>query len=171
MVRLVYPVTDEDQRTAVRALVAAQPIVRWTRIAAVLIPVAMVAWSMSAGWSFGMALFRNIYWLVAGSLLLLFHVPFTVRSALRAVRRANPTWAEEQVVSFDEASIRMESASSRSEIPWSEVRRANESANVILLHFGAGRVLFVPRHVAASQGMLEPLRRLLRAKLGSAYSP
>lgn len=166
-IRLVYSVSDEDQREAVLAMVTRQPVVRSLRVAAVVVPLVMVAWSMSAGWPLGAALFRNTFWLVLGALQLLFAVPLTVRAAVKAVRRADPAWAEEQVVSVDETAIHLDSASARADIPWTTVERATEGRRVILLYFGAGRVLYIPMHVVVEQGMLPRLRRRLREKLGT----
>lgn len=166
-IRLVYSVSDEDQREAVLAMITRQPVVRSLRIAAVVVPALMVAWSMSAGWSPSAALFRNTFWLALGALQLLFAVPLTVRAAVKAVRRADPDWAEEQVVSVDETAIHLEGASARAEIPWATVERAIEGRRVILLYFGSGRVLYIPVHVVTEQGMLGRLRRQLREKLGA----
>lgn len=165
-IRLVYPVTAKDQREAVRAIVLRQPPVRWTRAVVALLPIAMVAWSMSVGWSLGLALFRNVFWIVFASLYFLIGIPLIVRAGVLAVRKADPAWNEEQVVSIDETGFRLASASAQIDIAWSEVRRAAESPAVFLVYFGTGRVFFIPSHVVSAHGVLPALRALLRDKLG-----
>lgn len=165
-IRLVYPVTAKDQRDAVRAIVLRQAPVRWTRAVVALLPVAMVAWSISAGWPLGLALFRNMFWIVFASLYFLIGIPLIVRAGVLAVRKADPAWREEQVVSIDETGFRLASASAQLDIVWSEVRRAAESPAVFLVYFGAGRVFFIPSYVVSAHGMLPALRALLHDKLG-----
>lgn len=164
-ITLVYSVTDADQRAAVRAIVMSEPQVRWTRIAAVALPFVMVAWSLASGWSLGVALFRNAFWLVLAALVLVVYIPWTVRSIVRAMRRADPDWAREQVVAIAGEGIRIASSAEMTQVPWSAVRRASETRDVVLLHIGA-RILYVPKRVLASQSDPAALRRLLRARLG-----
>jgi hypothetical protein len=164
-IRLVYSVTDADQRAAVRASVMSEPQVRWTRNIALVLPIVMVAWSLSAGWSLGLALFRNAFWIVLALLFLFAYVPWTVRSIVRAMRRADPDWRREQEVAIGADGIRIASSAETTEIPWSAVRRASETRDVVLLHIGA-RILFLPKRMVASQSSPAALRRLLRARLG-----
>lgn len=164
-IRLVYAVSDADQRAAVRAIVMSEPQVRWTRIIALVLPVAMVAWSLSSGWSLGLALFRNAFWIVLALLLFFVYVPWTVRSIVRAMRRADPDWMREQEVTIGAGGIRIASAAETTEIPWSAVRRASETRDVVLIHIGA-RVLYLPRRIVVSQSDPAVLRCLLRDRLG-----
>lgn len=169
-IRLVYAVGDADQRAAIRELVVGEPQVRWIRIGAALVPLVMVAWSMSAGWSLGMALFRNAFWIVFAVLVLTVYIPWTVRSIVRAIRRADPDWAREQTVTIGEHGIRLESAAETTEIPWAAVRRAVERPTIVLIYIGAARVLYLPVRIVSSQADLPGLRRVLREKLGDRAS-
>lgn len=166
-VRLVYPVTADDQRRAVRAIMLRAPSVRWTRIAAAVLPPVMIAWSMSSGWSFGLAVFRNMFWIIFAALYFLLGMPMMVRAGVRAVRKADPAWNEEQTVEMDDGAIRLLSASARVDIAWDDVQAAAESPDVLLVQFRPGRVFYIPTQAAASQGMLDRLRQLLRDKLGA----
>ena len=165
-IRLVYAVNDADQRAAIRAIVLAEPQVRWIRLAMLALPFVMIALSLSSGWSPGLAIFRNLFWIVFALLGLFAHVPLTVRSIVKAMRRADPEWDREQMVSLGEEGIRLESAAEKTEIPWSSVRRATETGDVVLIHIGAGRVLYLPKRIVSSQANLAALRDLLRSRLG-----
>jgi hypothetical protein len=127
----------------------------------------MIAWSVASGWSLGLAIFRNVFWIVFAALYLLAGIPMMVRAGVRAVRKAYPEWAEEQEASLDQSGIRLTSPSGTTDIAWDDVQAAAESRDVFLVQFGPGRVFFIPRHVAASQGMLDPLRQVLRERLGA----
>lgn len=164
-IRLVYAVTDADQRAAVRAIVLSERQVGWTRIIAVVLPFAMVAWSLASGWSLGLALFRNAFWIVLAHLVLFAYIPWTVRSIVRAMRNADPHWMREQEVTIGGEGIRIASNAETTEIPWSAVRRAGETRDVVLIHIGA-RMLYLPKRIVASQSDLAALRDLLRARLG-----
>jgi hypothetical protein len=164
-IRLVYSVSDADQRAAVREIVLAEPQVRWTRIIALVLPFVMIAWSLSSGWSLGLAVFRNAFWIVLAILFLFVYVPWTVRSIVRAMRRADPDWAREQAVTIGPDGIRIASAAETTEVPWSAVRRASETRDVVLIHIGA-RVLYLPKRILSSQSDPAALRGLLRARLG-----
>ena len=166
-IRLVYSVNAEDQRAAIRAIVLAEPQVRWTRIAVLVLPFVMVAWSLASGWSLGLALFRNSFWIILALLGLLVYVPWTVRSIVKAMRRADPEWEREQAVTIGDEGIRIASPAETTDIPWSAVRRAAETDEVVLIHIGA-RVLYLPMRILAAQSDPEALRRLLRARLGSS---
>jgi hypothetical protein len=165
--RISFPVGDEDQRGAIRALVVRQPLIRWVRVGAVVIPVLMIAWSMSAGWPFHLAVFRNLFWIVVGALELLFLVPMSVRKAVEASRRADPHWAEDQVLTLGDATLELQGASTRSEVPWSQVERAVETRDVLLLYTRTGRVLYIPVRAVVEQTMLPKVRALLRSRLGA----
>ncbi len=165
-IRLDYAVSGDDQHRVVRELVARQPLIRWVRIAAVVIPPLMIAWSMSEGWSFGAAVFRNAFWIIVGALQLTLLVPLTAGRAVEAARQADPAWAERQTIVFDDTAIRMQSASSQTDIAWSEVDRAAERADMLLVWFRGTRVLYVPGHATRNSGVLPALRRMLQAKLG-----
>jgi hypothetical protein len=165
-IRLVYAVSDADQRAAIRAIVMAEPQVRWIRLAMLVLPFVMIAWSVSSGWSLGTAIVRNLFWIVSALLGLFAYLPLTVRSIVKAMRRADPGWDREQMVSLGADGIRLESAAETTAIPWSSVRRASETGEVVLIHIGAGRVLYLPIRIVASQADLGALRDLLRARLG-----
>ena len=165
-IRLVYAVNDADQRAAIRAIVLADPQVRWIRLAMLALPFVMIALSLSSGWSLGLAIFRNLFWIVFALLGLFAYVPWTVRSIVKAMRRADPEWEREQMVSLGEEGVRLESAAEKTEIPWSSVRRATETGDVVLLHIGAGRVLYLPIRIVIAQASLAAVRGLLRARLG-----
>ena len=169
-IRLVYAVGDAEQRAAIRELVAAEPQVRWFRIGAGLLPIVMVMWSMSTGWSLGMALFRNVFWIVLAVLALTVYLPWTVRSIVRAIRRADPEWDREQAVTIGEQGIRLESAAETTEIPWTAVRRAVERPTIVLIYIGAARVLYLPSRIVSAQADLRELRRVLREKLDDRAS-
>lgn len=168
--RLAYSVNDADQRAAIRAIVVAEPQVRWTRVAVAVLPFVMVAWSLSAGWSPGLALFRNVFWIVLAILGVFVYVPWTVQSIVKAIRRADPDWSREQVMTFGQQGIRLESAVETTDIPWSAVQRATETDEVVLIHIGAARVLFLPMRVVAGEVDPATLRRFLRARLGPRAS-
>ena len=169
-IRLVYAVGDADQRAAIRELVAGESQVRWIRIGAALVPVVMVAWSMSAGWSLGMALLRNAFWIVFAVLALTVYIPWTVRSIVRAIRRADPDWDREQTVTIGEHGIRVESVAETTEVPWTAVRRAVERPMIVLIYIGAARILYLPVRIVSAQADLRRLRRVLREKLGDRAS-
>jgi hypothetical protein len=169
-IRLVYAVGDAEQRAAIRELVAGEPQVRWFRIGAALLPIVMVTWSMSVGWSLGMALFRNVFWIVLAVLALTVYLPWTVRSIVRAIRRADPEWDREQAVTIGEQGIRLESAAETTEIPWTAVRRAVERPTIVLIYIGAARVLYLPSRIVSAQADLRELRRVLREKLDDRAS-
>lgn len=166
-VRLTYPVTAEDQRAAVRAIVLRTPSVRWMRLLVLALPPVMIAWSMASGWPLGLAVFRNVFWIVFAALYLLAGIPMMVRSGVKAIREAYPAWAEEQVVTMDQSGIRLTSPSGTTDIAWDDVQAAIEARDVFLVQFGPGRVFFIPRHVPSSQHMMDPLRQLLRDRLGA----
>jgi hypothetical protein len=166
-VRLAFPVTADDQRAAVRAIVTQAPALRWMRIAVLVLPPGMIAWSMASGWPLGLAIFRNMFWLVFAALYLLAGIPLMVRAGVKAVRKANPEWAEEQLVAMDGSGIRLTSASADIEIAWRDVRSAVETRAVFLVFFGTRRVFFIPGHAASSQGVLPQLRQLLHDRLGT----
>lgn len=165
-IRLVYAVNDADQRAAIRTIVRAEPQVRWTRLAALVLPVVMVAWSVESGWPVGVALVRNAFWIILALLFLIVYIPWTVRSIVRAMRRADPDWEREQAVTIAAEGIRIVSPAETTDVPWSAVRRATESRDVVLIHVGA-RVICLPIRVVRSQADPRALRRLLRARLGS----
>lgn len=165
-IRLVYSVNDADQRAAIRAIVLSEPQVRWTRLGALLLPVVMIAWSLSSGWSLRLALFRNVFWIVLALLFLFAYVPWTVRSIIKAMRRADPEWEREQEVTLNADGIRIASPAETTDIPWNAVRRAAEARDVVLIHIGA-RILYLPMRIVASQSDPAALRRLLRARLGA----
>jgi hypothetical protein len=154
----------------VRDLVSGEPQVRWIRIGAALLPIVMVALSMSAGWSLGMALFRNMFWIVLAVLAMTVYLPWTIRSVVRAIRRADPDWDREQVVTIGEQGIRLESAVETTDIPWTAVRRAVERPTIVLIYIGAARVLYLPVRIVSLQADLTALRCLLREKLGNRAS-
>ena len=81
------------------------------------------------------------------------------------MRRADPDWMREQEVTIGGGGIRIASAAETTEIPWSAVRRASETRDVVLIHIGA-RMLYLPKRIVASQSDLAALRDLLRARLG-----
>jgi hypothetical protein len=166
-VRLTFPVTAEDQRAAVRAIVLRTPSVRWMRILVLALPPVMIAWSMASGWPLGLAIFRNVFWIVFAALYLLAGIPMMVRAGVRAVRKAYPEWAEEQTVTLDQSGIRLASPSGTTDVAWDDVQAAAEARDAFLVQFGPGRVFFIPRHVASSQGMIDPLRQVLRERLGA----
>jgi hypothetical protein len=166
-VRLVYGVNDAEQRAAIRELVRGEPQVRWIRRAMLAIPFVMVALSVASGWPLGIAVFRNAFWIVFALLALFVYVPWTVRGIVKAIRRADPDWDREQVVTLSDSGIRLESISETTEIPWSAVRRASETPEIVLIHIGAARVLYLPVRIIALQADAAALRHLLRTKLGS----
>ena len=165
-VRLAYPVTAEDQRAAVRAIVMRTSSVRWMRLLVLVLPPVMIGWSLASGWPLGLAVVRNVFWIVFAALYLLAGIPMLVRAGVKAVRKAYPHWAEEQVVTLGDAGIRLTSPSGAADIAWDDVEAAVETRDVFLIQFGPGRVFFIPRHVAASQGMTGALRQVLRERLG-----
>lgn len=169
-IRLVYGVNDADQRAAIRELVRREPQVRWIRLAMLAIPFVMVGLSVASGWPLGIAIFRNAFWVVVALLALVVYVPWTVRSIVRAIRRADPEWDREQTVTITDSGITLESVSETTEIPWSAVRSATETPEIVLIHIGAARVLYLPLRIVSSQADPAALRHLLRTKLGSRAS-
>lgn len=169
-IRLVYAVNDAEQRAAIRELVRGEPQARWIRLAMVALPFVMVALSVASGWPLDIALFRNAFWIVLALLALFVYIPWTVRSIVKAIRRADPEWDREQVVTISDSGIRLESVSETTDIPWSAVRRASESPEIVLIHIGAARVLYLPVRIVALQADPAALRHLLRTKLGSRAS-
>lgn len=165
MIRLVFPVTAEDQRHAANAIVRSIPLLRWLPFVLLIVTIAMVAWSMSDGWPFGVALFRNVFWIVLTLVYFLLAVPIGTWQAVRVMRKADPNWAEEQAIEFDEAGVRMQSPSSRFEFTWNEVRRIVETSHVWLIYVGT-KLAFIPLRVPAADGVLDELRSLAEAGMG-----
>lgn len=165
-IRLSYAISDEEQRAAVRELVRAEPRVRWARFIAGLLPIVLLAWSLLAGWPIEIALLRNVFWIVLALLALTAYVPWTVRSVVRAIRRADPAWDRDQTLTIGEEGLHLESAAETTDIPSSAVRRAVETPGLVLIYIGAARVLFLPARVVALEADPADLRRVLRAKLG-----
>lgn len=168
--RLVYGVNDAEQRAAIRELVRGEPQVRWIRLAMLAVPFVMVALSVASGWPLGVAVFRNVFWIVFALLALFVYIPWSVRSIVKAIRRADPEWDREQVVTLSDSGIRLESVSETTDIPWTAVRRASETPEIVLIHIGAARVLYLPVRIVTLQADLAALRHLLRSKLGSRAS-
>jgi hypothetical protein len=165
-VRLEYEVSAADHRRVMRALVARQPLIRSIRIASMIVPPLMIAWSMSDGWSLGAALFRNAFWIVVGGLQLLFLIPLTAGRAVEAARHTDPGWSETQTVVLDGTGIRRQSASSQTGIGWNEVDHAVERGDMLLVWFQGTRVLYVPTRATRNEAELRALRSILRANLG-----
>ena len=78
-----------------------------------------------------------------------------------AIRRADPEWDREQVVTLSDSGIRLESVSETTDIPWTAVRRASETPEIVLIHIGAARVLYLPVRIVTLQADLAALRHLL----------
>ena len=165
MIRLVFPVTAQDQRQAANAIARRVPLLRWLPFVLLAVTIVMVAWSMSDGWTFGIALFRNMFWIVMTLLYFFLGVRIATWQAVKAMRKADPDWAEEQTIEFDDAGVRMQSPSSRFEFAWNEVLRVVETPHVWLIHVGT-KLAFIPLRVAAAEGVLDQLRSLIESKVG-----
>lgn len=165
MIRLVFPVTADDQRHAANAIARRIPLLRWLPLILLGVTIAMVTWSMSDGWPFGIALFRNVFWIVLTLVYFLLGVPVATWQAVKVMRKADPNWAEEQAIEFDDAGVRMASASSRFEFAWTEVRRVVETPHVWLIYVGT-KLAFVPLRVPAADGVVDELRSLIESGMG-----
>ena len=167
-VRLLFPVSAEDQRRAARGMFAQQPVLRALRLAALVLPFVMIAWSMSAGWPFAIAVFRNLFWIVFALLYGFLMTPLSVRVLVRTMRKADPDWAAEQEVLLDETGIHLLTPPLLLDAPWQDIDWAVEKESTFL--FRSGRMLlFIPVRAAAAQQVLEPLRLMLRNRLGTRY--
>jgi len=165
-IRLAFPVTADDQRRAARAMLEQQPVVRAIRIITLALPFVMIAWSMSAGWPFAIAVFRNLFWIVFATLQVLFFIPLCVRSLVKVMRKADPDWAGEQALLLDETGIHLLTPPLLLDVPWHEVQWAVEKQATFLFRLGGTRLLFIPVRAAVAQQTVEPLRRLLHTRLG-----
>ena len=153
MIRLVFPVTAADQRNAAAAIARNIPVLRWLRILLPIVAVAMIAWSMLEGWPFGLALFRNSFWIFLALVEYVLAFPMATWLAVRAMRKMDPNWAEEQTIEFDDTGLVLRSPSSTFSFQWNEVRRIAATAHTWLLYVGT-KVAFIPLRVPAESGVL-----------------
>lgn len=166
-IRLAFPVSADDQRRAARAIVEQHPVLRALRIGVLVLPFLMIAWSWSSGWALPVAIFRNLFWIVFAALFVFLGVPMNVRSLVKAMRRADPQWDAQQALLLDDEGIHLLTPPQLLDVPWQEVGWAVETNGVFLLRLGKPRMLFIPVRAAMAQQALDPLRRLLRTRLGS----
>ena len=156
----------DDQVQATRAAIPARPARRWWFIALLLILTVNVVMQIrreGLAALFGFAGY-TVLAMVVGSAAFL-GAPLVLRRALLRHGRKHPEAYSAVTYTFGADGLRVESKISATELPWSSVTHARETAGLFLLHVAGGRVFFVPRRALRDRGEAR-LRTLLGARLG-----
>ncbi len=158
--------TESDHLEAVR-LVQRRLGDRWAAPVLFLgLPLVFVGMSMLGGLPLGHALIANVFWLVAGPLILFVGLPLGIRRTVKIVARDNPAATASQLYRFTESGFEERECPVEVSVAWSAVTDAVETKNLLLLFTGRTSAYIVPLRALAAAGQVEAVRGMLWEKLG-----
>lgn len=158
--------TESDHLEALR-VVQRRLSRRWEAPALFLgLPLLFVGMSMLGGLPLKHALIANVFWLVAGPLMLFVGLPLGIRRTVRIVARDNPAATAPQLYRFTESGFEERECPVEVSVGWSAITDAVETKNLLLLFTGRTSAYIVPLRALAAAGQVEAVRGKLREKLG-----